>query len=237
MLRFGLKFIGRGNYLSEEFNSHLKSYVTVWSLMIHYTQRRMESPKCINCTLFEHVRAMLIAANLPKFLWTETLSMQLAQEQNCNMYTRRVNSLWDSPQVQPNLESLPEWGTHVFRLHEGRGKTWGTSRWGGLGQAQPWQPGPSCLLAQKASCHCWKECELWKSCPTWYHAEGWQDIPVNQNQPHPTNCSTSYANTSTCTCPTHRPTTGFLNQTCWCLGMWTMHLLALSIMCVTSIKE
>jgi len=119
---------------------------------------------------------------------------------------------------KPNLESLPEWGNTCLQASMKAGENLRNKQMRGIGQAQPWQPGPSCLLAQKASCHCWKECELLESCPNMIHGlrGGKTYLWTKTNPSH--NCSTSYANTSTCTCPTHRPTNRVFKHTCWCLG-------------------
>ena len=62
-----------GEYLSEEFTSHLKSKGTVRSLTVHDMLEENGVSEWLNRTLLEHARAMHLTAGLPKFLWTESV--------------------------------------------------------------------------------------------------------------------------------------------------------------------
>ena len=62
-----------GEYLSKDFNNHLKANSTIRSLTMHDTPEENGVAERLNHTLLEHVRAMLMADQLPKTLWPETV--------------------------------------------------------------------------------------------------------------------------------------------------------------------
>ena len=60
-------------YLSHEFNTHLKAHGTVQSLAVHDTPEGNGMSEGLGCTLLKHAHVMLLAADLPKFLWAESV--------------------------------------------------------------------------------------------------------------------------------------------------------------------
>ena len=106
-----------GEYLSEEFTSHLKAQGTLWNLTVHDTPEENGVYKCLNCMLLEHACAMLLASNLPKFLWTESVQHAVWLK-NCTT-TCVLNGKTPFEVVfksKPNLKNLLEWGVCIFVL-------------------------------------------------------------------------------------------------------------------------
>ena len=62
-----------GEFLSHEFDTHLKAWGTIQSLTVHDMPEENGVSECLNRTLLEHARVMLLAAGLPKFLWFEAI--------------------------------------------------------------------------------------------------------------------------------------------------------------------
>ena len=60
-------------YLSKEFDIHLKAQGTIRSLTVHDMPEKNGVAEQLNRTLLEHARAMLLKAQLPKNLWPETI--------------------------------------------------------------------------------------------------------------------------------------------------------------------
>ena len=73
--------------------------------------------ECLNHTLLKHACAMLLAADLPKFLWVKSIQ-HVMWLKNC-MSTHALNGKTPFEMLykeKPNLENLPEWDTQVFVL-------------------------------------------------------------------------------------------------------------------------
>src|SRR5882724_5057309 len=112
-----------GEYLSEAFNYHLKAQGMVWSLTVHDTPEENSVSERLKCTLLEHACAMIIASCLPKFLWTEAIQHTVWLKNHTATHALDSKTPFEVLFKQkPNLQDLPEWGTHVVVLHEGRGK-------------------------------------------------------------------------------------------------------------------
>jgi transposase InsO family protein len=62
-----------GEYTSDAFNQHLEAAGTIRHLAVHNSSPQNGKAECLNRTLVEHMRAMLLDASLPKFLWTKAL--------------------------------------------------------------------------------------------------------------------------------------------------------------------
>src|SRR5882724_13228327 len=155
--------------------------------MIHYSPEENGVSKYINCTLLEHVQAMLIAANLPKFLWTETLQHAAWLKNRTTTCTLRGRTPFEVVhKSKPNLESLPEWGTHVFMLQEGRGKLEEQAHEGGWAMYSPDSQGHHVYWPSKHHVTVERNVNFGRVVQHDTMAEGQQDIPVTQNQPHPT---------------------------------------------------
>ena len=108
-----------GEYLSQEFTTHLKSKGTVRSLTVHDTPEENGVSEHLNRTLLEHARAMILTVDLPKFLWTESVQHVVWLKNRTS--TRALDSKMPYELVhgtKPNLTDLPEWGTTVFVLRE-----------------------------------------------------------------------------------------------------------------------
>lgn len=63
-----------GEYLSAEFDAHLKACGISQELMVHDSPQQNSVAECLNCMLVEHARAMLLGQGIPKFLWAEAVS-------------------------------------------------------------------------------------------------------------------------------------------------------------------
>ena len=112
-----------GEYLSENFTTHLSRHVTVCSLTIHDTPEENGVSECLNHMLLEHVCAMLLASDVLKFLWTEAVH-PVIWIKKC-MATHALDGKTPYEMVyntKSDLEGLPEWGPCVFVLHEGHEK-------------------------------------------------------------------------------------------------------------------
>src|SRR5882724_8194265 len=62
-----------GEYLSEEFTTHLRTCNTIHNLTVHDTAEENGVSEHLNCMLLEHACTMLLASGLLKFLWTEMI--------------------------------------------------------------------------------------------------------------------------------------------------------------------
>jgi len=62
-----------GEHLSHGFDTHLKAHSTVCSLTVHDTPEENGVSEHLNCTLLKHTCVMHLAADLPKFLWAESM--------------------------------------------------------------------------------------------------------------------------------------------------------------------
>jgi transposase InsO family protein len=62
-----------GEYTSDVFNWHLEAAGTIRRLVVHDSSPQNGKAERLNRTLVEHMRAILLDASLPKFLWTEAL--------------------------------------------------------------------------------------------------------------------------------------------------------------------
>ena len=110
-----------GEYLSHKFDIHLKAHGTVDSLTVHDTPEENGMSEHLNCTLLKHAHMMHLTANLPKFLWAESVQHVL---KNCTLLCA-LNGKTPFEilfKKKPNLKNLPEWGTHIFVLCKGHNK-------------------------------------------------------------------------------------------------------------------
>ena len=112
-----------GEYLSKEFNTHLETQGTIRSLTVHDTPKENGVTEWLNHTLLEHVRAMLLTAQLPKNLWPETIHHAMWLKNRTSMGA--LNG-WPPYEVmhnaKPNLADLPDWGARVFVMKINAGK-------------------------------------------------------------------------------------------------------------------
>jgi hypothetical protein len=61
-------------YLSTEFDRYLKDQGIKRQLTVHHSPQQNSVTECLNRTLVEHARAMLLGQDMPKFLWAEALN-------------------------------------------------------------------------------------------------------------------------------------------------------------------
>jgi hypothetical protein len=85
-----------GEYLSQEFTAHLKSKGTVQSLTVHDTPEENGVLEHLNRMLLEHARAMHLTANLPKFLWTESVQHTVWLKKRSSKHVSCVEQSWYS---------------------------------------------------------------------------------------------------------------------------------------------
>ena len=112
-----------GEYMSTEFDQHLKSKGTIRSLTVHDTPEQNGVAERLNHTLVEHACAMHYAADLPKFLWTKSIQHAVWLK-NC-MTTYQLDGKTPFEMLfgkKPDFTNLPEWGAKVWVLKEDRGK-------------------------------------------------------------------------------------------------------------------
>jgi len=115
---------------------------------------------------------MLIAANLPKFLWTETLQHTTWLKNRTAMCVLGGKTPFKMiHKSKPNLEGLPEWGVHIFMLYEGRGKL---EEQANEGHCVYW-PRKHCITVER-------KMNFSIAIQHDSMAEGWQNTPVTQDQ-------------------------------------------------------
>jgi len=112
-----------GEYLSHEFDTHLKAHGTIHSLTVHNTPEENGISECLNCTLLEHACVMHLSVDLPKFLWAESVQHVTWLKNHTLMQALNGKTPFEMLFKQkPNLKNLPEWGTCMFVLHKGCSK-------------------------------------------------------------------------------------------------------------------
>jgi transposase InsO family protein len=63
-----------GEYPSTEFDRYLKDQGIKRQLTVHHSPQQNGVAECLNRTLVEHARAMLLGRDMPKILWVEVLN-------------------------------------------------------------------------------------------------------------------------------------------------------------------
>ena len=110
-------------YLSKEFDDHLKANGTIRSLMVHDTPEENGVAEQLNCTLLEHTQAMLMTAQLLKTLWSETIHHTVwlkNRTSTCALNSKTPYKVMH--QTKLNLTDLLEWGARVFMMKTVTGK-------------------------------------------------------------------------------------------------------------------
>ena len=106
-----------------EFDQHLKSKGMVRSLTVHDTPEHNGIAEKLNCTLVEHAQVMHYAADLPKFLWMESIQHAAWLKNRTTTYQLDGETPFEMLfGKKPDLSDLPEWGVKVWVLKEERGK-------------------------------------------------------------------------------------------------------------------
>ena len=104
-----------GEYLSNDFNSHLADMGTIRNLTVHDTPEHNGVAERLNRTLLEKVRAMLHSSGLPKFLWGEAVNHAVYLKNRTGTKALDGKTPYEVFYgVKPNLKGLPEFGTRVW---------------------------------------------------------------------------------------------------------------------------
>ena len=104
-----------GEYLSKEFNDHLKQAGTLRNLTVHDTPEHNGIAERLNRTLLERVRAMLHASQLPKFLWGEAIKHAVWLKNRTSTKALGGKTPYEAFYgTKPNLRGLPEFGSKVW---------------------------------------------------------------------------------------------------------------------------
>ena len=99
----------------DAFKKHLAKQGTVHKLTVHDTPEQNGVAEVFNRIALEHVRAILHASGLPKFLWGEAVR-HVVWLKNCTS-TAAVAAKTPIEVVtgkKPDLAELPEWGCRVW---------------------------------------------------------------------------------------------------------------------------
>jgi hypothetical protein len=90
---------------------------------MHDTPEQNGVAERLNQTLIEHPRAMHYAADLPKFLWPESIQHTFWLKNHTSTYLLDGKTPYELLfNKKLDLTNLPEWGTKVWVLKEDRGK-------------------------------------------------------------------------------------------------------------------
>ena len=112
--------------MDKGFILYLKSQGTEQKLTMHDMLAHNGVAECHNCTIMEHVRALLHASGLPKSLWGEAVH-HVVWLMNC-MSTKAVNGKTPFEAAfrkKPDLRNVREWGENVWIYTEGGDKLGG----------------------------------------------------------------------------------------------------------------
>jgi len=104
-----------GEYLSAEFDKHLKDQGIIRQLTVHDSPQQNGVAERLNRTLAEHMRAMLLARNMPKFLWAEAINYATWLKNRLPSHaTPRHTPFELVNNSKPNLAHAHEFSTKVF---------------------------------------------------------------------------------------------------------------------------
>jgi hypothetical protein len=112
-----------GEYLSMEFLAFLDKNGTNLKVTVHDTPEQNVVVECLNRTLMEKVRALLIASSLPLYLWGEALMHVTWLKNRTSMRTVVGKTSFEALNCAiPDLTNLPEWGCSVWIHNQKTGK-------------------------------------------------------------------------------------------------------------------
>ncbi len=100
-----------GEYLSDNFTTHLEQQGIEYKLSVHDTSEQAGVSERLNRNVMEKVHAMLINSGLPRFLWGEAL-MHAVWLKN-RMSSKALDGctpLKATTGVKPDFSGVPEWG-------------------------------------------------------------------------------------------------------------------------------
>lgn len=104
-----------GEYLSEEFRSHLEQRGIESKLSVHDTSQEAGVSERLNRTLMEKVRAMLIASGLPRFLWGEAVMHAVWLKNRTSTKALGGRTPWAAATgAVPDMSGIPEWGSKAW---------------------------------------------------------------------------------------------------------------------------
>src|SRR5882724_1380532 len=146
----------------------------------------MESPNASIVHFWNMSKPCSLQQTCPKFLWTKTLQHAAWLKNRIATCTLGGRTPFEVVhKSKPNLESLPEWGTHVFMLQEGRGKLEEQADEGGWAMYSPDSQGHHVYWPSKHHVTVERNVNFGRVVQHDTIAEGWQDIPVAKTNPIP----------------------------------------------------
>ena len=104
-----------GEYTGDAFTKFLEGEGTERRLTTHDTPQHNGVAEALNRRLMERVQALLIQADLPKFLWAE--AVQFVVWLKNRSLTRAIGNVTPYERLtgqKPNLAGVPEWGQRVW---------------------------------------------------------------------------------------------------------------------------
>ena len=104
-----------GEYMDKDFISYLKSKGTEQKLTVHDTPSQNSVAECCNCTVVEHICALLHASELPRFLWGEAARHVVWLMNRTS--TKAVDGMTPYEATfgkKPDLRNVHEWGERVW---------------------------------------------------------------------------------------------------------------------------
>jgi hypothetical protein len=112
-----------GEYLSAEFDQYLLDRGITRQLTVHDSTQQNGVAKCLNCTLVEHMRAMLLVKNLPKFLWAEAINYATWLKNRLPLRAIPGHMPYELVhRTKPNLALARKFGTAVYVFLQDAGK-------------------------------------------------------------------------------------------------------------------
>jgi hypothetical protein len=120
-----------GEYLGKEFSVYLKLKGTMQKLTVHHTPQHNGVAERRNCTIVEHIRALLHASGLPKNLWGEAARHVVCLMNCTSMKAVEGKTPYEAALgVKPDLSGVREWGEKCWVCVEKGNKFGGRVREG-----------------------------------------------------------------------------------------------------------
>ncbi|KAF9799678.1 hypothetical protein IEO21_10525 [Rhodonia placenta] len=112
-----------GKYISDEFKTHLEARGIVAKLSVHDTHEEAGVAECLNRTLMEKTRALLLQSGLPKSLWGEAVLHVTWLKNRTSMKALGGMTPFEAVTGRaPGLAGLPVWGAKVWVYDTSTGK-------------------------------------------------------------------------------------------------------------------
>jgi len=125
-----------GEYLGKEFTVYLKSKGTVQKLTVHHTPQHNSVAERHNWTIVEHIRALLHASGLPKYLWGEAACHIIWLMNQMSTKAIEGKTPYEAALgMKPDLSGMCEWGEKCWICIEKGNKLGGhvcKGRWVGV---------------------------------------------------------------------------------------------------------